>query len=221
MRNRMNKSHYRVITIAKIVKCILMIILISIIIYCKVYENTIRYTYGFIMINSLCIMYFGFSLEYIKKNIKKNHAILTDYSKIILLRYKVVMCIYIVCILLFSIFSVYIRAKIKINLPIWYWFVLQLPMMYCDAVYLSGITAIGEKAYCSGDYVVEYSKIEEYKEVMHKSTFSGEMVLVEIFSKDGLLGYDKFFLEEYHNLRLKTYQNNDFEKKTKRGAKKR
>ena len=40
-------------------------------------------------------------------------------------------------------------------------------------------------------------------------TSKGEIVLVELYNELGKIGYDKLFLDEYHKIRLKIYQNNE------------
>ena len=79
----------------------------------------------------------------------------------------------------------------------------------CKGGVVSGLFAMGESCYCSGEYIVEYNEIKEVKEVLSRMTSKGEIVLVELYNELGKIGYDKLFLDEYHKIRLKIYQNNE------------
>lgn len=50
--------------------------------------------------------------------------------------------------------------------------------------------------------------ITECREVLSRNTNSGKMVLVELLNGKEKIGYDKFFLDEYYNIRKNIFQNN-------------
>lgn len=207
-KNKLLKAHYKGITLLKILKLFIMLVLIMMVLYCKIKEHHIQYAYGFVMINIVCVLYFVSRTLIVKRNIKKNNAVITEYSKKILLRHTIILIVYFIFSIILSVFFVYIKVIYDKNLEIWLWYALQLPMMYSDAVYLSGVVAIGNDSYCSGDYVIHYNLITECREVLSRNTNSGKMVLVELLNGKEKIGYDKFFLDEYYNIRKNIFQNN-------------
>lgn len=206
MKNKLNKSYYRGVSAVKLVKTFWIIILVCLILYCKLHENDIGFLIGFMIINSMCLIYFISRMFYVLNNIKKINAEVTDYSRKLLFRHKKNIYIYFFATIILSCVMVYMKVKNNANLEIWYWYGLQLPMMYSDAVNLSCVTAFGKNEYCSGDYVIRYSGITNCTEILHKTTRVGKAVVVELFKYDKKIGYDKFFIDEYHQFRLKVFQ---------------
>lgn len=170
--------------------------------YCL--QNTVIFSIGFIFIDIVCLMNFLLRTLFIKNNIKNNQLVLTSYSNRILKRHHIIISLFVIFItihigyILFNM-AFYLNQEIKT----WIWFAILIPALYSDSVYLSGITAFGEKAYASGEYIVHYSDIDQITEICEKATTSGNIVIMNLWKDNKNIGYDKMFLDEYVYFRKK------------------
>lgn len=205
MYGKWNKSRYRCKNSMLYRKIILCVTLCATVGLMYMYRECVVYNIGYICLNGLSAIYFLCRYFYIKANLKNNNLELTPYSKRI---YNIHKGIITICLLIMLVINIYLVCNIYDgNYKIYIWYGIILPMLYGDSVYLSGITAFGEKYFASGEYLIKYDDIEEIKVVTEKDTIRGQMVLITLYRNGKEYGYDKLFVEEYHKLRLKVFQN--------------
>lgn len=209
MKNKWNKSHYKNKTQLFLFNVIIMLVLIALFFVAYFNKNSKIYMLCFSVMSIVCMIYFIVRTRHIKRNIEKCSAKLSEYSTSMLRWHKIILSSYIYATVLFIMVLMYRMVNGDFSVEVWVWNGMQVIMMYSDSVFLSGLFAMGESCYCSGEYIVEYNEIKEVKEVLSRMTSKGEIVLVELYNELGKIGYDKLFLDEYHKIRLKIYQNNE------------
>ena len=201
-----NKSSYKNKSDIFVFKICCMIMLIMLIIWMSFNTTNKWYLVGYVGICSVSLLYFLNRTRYIHSNITKNELILTSYSEKILKIHKFILSLYTVATILIITICMY-QLFNDGNMHIWIWYASVLPMMYSDSVYLSGLTAFGNEKYASGEYLIDYSSVDDIKMICEKNTTHGTMVLCSVYCGSKEIGYDKIFTDEYHKLRLKIYQN--------------
>jgi len=205
MYGKWNKSRYRCKNSMFYRKIILCVTLCAIVGLTYMYKESVVYNIGYICLNVLSAIYFLYRYFYIKANLRNNKLELTPYSERI---YNIHKGILTICVLIMLVINIYFICNIcDGNYKIYIWYGMVLPMLYGDSVYLSGITAFGEEYFASGEYLIKYDDIDEIKVVTEKDTIRGQMVLIALYKNGKEYGYDKLFVEEYHKLRLKVFQN--------------
>lgn len=205
MNNKWNKSRYICKSDIYNYKIIFSIILCIIVGMMYVLKETVWYNVGYICLNVLSVIYFVCRTSYIQSNLCKYNLELTSYSERIYRLHKYIVKICVLLILVLNIY--YIRNINGENFKIFIWYATILPMLYSDSVYLSGITAFGDKHYASGEYLIKYDDIDQIKELREKDTIQGPMVLITLYKKGEEYGYDKMFIDEYQKLRINIFQN--------------
>lgn len=206
MNIKLRKSHYKIKNKFIYYKIITMILLLVMIAVAAFYRHRKVYVICFIMMNIIYLTFFLFKTKYVLNNLKNKELILTEYSEKILRIHKYIVFYYFVAVYICNIVYVCKIYTNSYDIKVWIWFALLLPVLYSDSVYLSEITAFGNYSFGSGEYIVNYSEIVEIREITDRNTIAGKMVLVSLLGKNGELGYDKLFVEEYKKLRLKVYQ---------------
>ena len=78
----------------------------------------------------------------------------------------------------------------------WIWCAI-IAFMGIFARYGDIVTTFSNEEYMSGRYLVNFEKIENMKVIEKKQTTKGEILLVELYSKNGKVGFDRFFSEDY------------------------
>lgn len=78
-------------------------------------------------------------------------------------------------------------------------------MLYGETVTISSLVAFGENSYMSGDYYVSYNNIDKVCEEKSMNSVGGEIVLKTFWKNNKKIGFDKMFIDEYHELRLRIY----------------
>lgn len=206
MKNKCRKSHYKIknkFIYCKIVTMVLLLIMIAVAAFCRHGKG---FVISFMMINTIYLIYFLLRTKYVLNNLKNKGLVLTRYSDKIFRIHKWAVLYYFVAVFICNAIYAYNIYINNYDIKVWKWYAILLPIMYSDAMYLSGITAFGEHSFASGEYVVNYSDIAEVKEIISGYTREGKMLLISLWGKNGELGYDKLFVEEYQKLRLKIYQ---------------
>ncbi|MGN0305650.1 MAG: hypothetical protein ACI4D2_05775 [Lachnospiraceae bacterium] len=160
------------------------------------------YNIGFITLNISSTLYFIFHMLHVKimmsnheTEITKNHTGRVKAYKVLLLTYV----IYTVGLIL----EVIIFSK---DLSVLWWIGTTAIMTYAEAVTISSLVAFGENGYMSGDYYVPYNNIDKICEEKSMNSVGGEIVLITFWKNKKKIGFDKMFIDEYHELRLHIYQ---------------
>lgn len=172
-------------------------------------QYSTKYNVYCVILSTCCMFYFLGRTDFVKKRINENNLELTNYSKKIYKFHKIIIFIYIVLGTVFCTMCIYKMIRECYDIKIWLWYATILPILYSDSVYLSGITAFGEKNYLSGEFLIDYKDIDEIREIKSTSTIHGDIILVTLWKNGKEIGFDKLFIDEYHKLRLMVYQNSD------------
>lgn len=204
---RGQKSHYKIKDNFLITKLSVFILLCTIILLMYINQNSAVYNIGYICMNISCLFYFAGRYYFVKKNINKNDLELTDYSKRIFTRHRIILWLFLITTSISNVIYLYFIYSEYYNIKVWVWYIFLIPVLYSDSVYLSGITAFGEQKYASGEYIIEYSDIDNICELKNGKSTQGNMVLITLWKDNVNFGYDKLFVDEYHKLRLLVYQN--------------
>lgn len=204
---RGQKSHYKIKNNFLFAKVSVFTILCVIILLMYKNQNNAIYNIGYICLNISCLFYFAGRYNLVKSNINKNDLELTDYSKRIFRRHRIILWFFIIATSISNVIYLYCIYSEYYNIKVWVWYAFLIPILYSDSVYLSGITAFGEKNYASGEYIIEYSDIDNICELKNRNSTEGNIVLITLWKDNMEIGYDKLFTEEYHKLRLFVFQN--------------
>lgn len=206
MKNKCRKSHYKIKSKFVYYKIVTMVLLLTMLAVAYLFRHTKGLVISFMIINIINLIYFLIRTKYVLNNLKNNELVLTRYSKKIFTIHKCAVIYYLIAVCICNIIYAYGIYTNNYDIKIWKWYAILLPIMYSDTMYLSGITAFGKNSFASGEYVVDYSDIVDVKEIISRDTREGTMLLISLWGKNGELGYDKLFVEEYQKLRLKVYQ---------------
>ena len=160
------------------------------------------YNIGFIALNISSMLYFIFHMLHVKK-IMSNHE--TEITK----NHKGRVNVYKVLLLIYVIYTVGLILEIVIfskGLSVLWWVGAVAIMTYGEGVTISSLVAFGEDGYMSGDYYVLYNNIDKVCEEKSMNSVGGEIVLITFWKNNKKIGFDKMFIDEYHELRLHIYQ---------------
>ncbi len=158
-----------------------------------------------VTMSGIFLLYLIIKYFWILSLAKTNHCTFTEYTTELLMKFRVLLCI---CTVLEIIVSV--LGLINGKLLGWQWYTPLMLIMYADSVYLSSIVAFGDNEFISGKYIINYGSITNIIFIEEKNTSAGKMCLVELYNKNGIIGFDKLFIDEYHNLRLKVFKENKY-----------
>ncbi len=160
------------------------------------------YNVGFSVLIVSSMLYFVFHMLHVKKIISDHEAEITRYHEGRVKVYKVLLSIYSIYIVGLLI-GVVIFSK---DLSVLWWIGAVAIVLYGEGVTLSSLVAFGKNGYISGDYYIPYNNIDKVCEERSMNSASGEIVLITIWKNNNKIGFDKFFIDEYHELRLHIYQ---------------
>lgn len=167
-------------------------------------QGTAIFLVGYICLDLFAVLYFSLRTWLIKGNIKRYRLELTKYSQKILNRHSVILFATILAAVLHIIFMISkILHEPEYEAESWIWFGLLVPLLFSDSVHLSGITAFGEKVYASGEYIIEYSAIDQITELKSMNATEGSLVLMSLYKDQKEIGYDKMLVDEYILFRQK------------------
>ncbi len=88
------------------------------------------------------------------------------------------------------------------NFGIYIWYMAMIGLAWTDGYYINSIVLFGNDCYYSGKYKIKYDSVKEIKKVSHRTVGIGlyDIYLIEVYSKENLIGIDKLFSDEYNFL---------------------
>ena len=88
------------------------------------------------------------------------------------------------------------------NFGIYIWCMAMIGLAWTDGYYIKSVVLFGSDCYYSGKYNIKYNSINKIKKISKHIAGFGlyEIYLIEIYSKDNLIGIDKLFSDEYNFL---------------------
>ena len=161
-----------------------------------------NYKVGFIVLNVFSLLYFSLHMFFIERNISKYNTEITRHHKGRVKVYRALFYIYVI----FTIALVFNVILSSALFSVLWWVGAVAIMLYSECVSISSVVAFGKDGYLSGDYYVKYEDIEEIREEKNINSWRGEIVWIILLKNNKKIGFDKMFLDEYHDLRLKIYQ---------------
>lgn len=88
---------------------------------------------------------------------------------------------------------------------LWIWSAPLMTLAFIKGVFLDSIVMFGETYYYSGRYRVLYKSITHCEVIKETNTSLSKIYLVKLYNNDKLVGFDKFFMDDYFLLRKKIF----------------